>query len=183
MRWVWSVQGESLRDHFQLPLKRETGVASFDYTITADSNFMSITPMDHRIDLGIQCYSYRKLYHGETTKLRKQGRRSTHWETMEHGSTSLVLHLSDSYTKISSIHENYGLILTVAFAELLLLDHPDSSSVLHLLVVYIVESRMLEEGMKKPPWRPLHLVGVSTCLIGSHMFTHFPYNLQKYSGK
>ena len=48
---------------------------------------------------------------------------------------------------------------------------------------YVVESRMLEEGMKKPPWRPLHLMGVSTCLIGTHMFTHFPHNLQKYTGK
>ena len=46
-----------------------------------------------------------------------------------------------------------------------------------------VESRMLEEGMKKPPWRPLHLMGVSTCLIGTHMFTHFLHNLQKYTGK
>ena len=26
-------------------------------------------------------------------------------------------------------------------------------------------------------------MGVSTCLIGTHMFTHFPHNLQKYTGK
>ncbi len=36
--------------------------------------------------------------------------------------------------------------------------------------------------MKKPPWRPLHLLGVATCFIGSHMFTHFPHSIQKYTG-
>ena len=64
------------------------------------------------------------------------------------------------------------------------LKHLISTKILSLLCFYcFVESRMLEEGMKKPPWRPLHLIGVSTCLIGTHMFTHFPHNLQKYTGK
>ena len=57
-----------------------------------------------------------------------------------------------------------------------------SFPLLHRTQYLIAESRMLEEGMKKPPWRPLHLLGVSTCFIGSHMFTHFPHNLHKYTG-
>ena len=86
---------------------------------------------------------------------------------------------STNYIFVTAHRSNHEVYITAGMKLVM-----STESLQYSLCSYdFVESRMLEEGMKKPPWRPLHLMGVSTCLIGTHMFTHFPHNLQKYTGK